>query len=159
METIALWTTSIVLVGTSAFLLGMLVRSIVHERRDSGIRRIWRNFGLSLTFAALFLVSWVAQGLAEWSAFVQEQQTHGQTARFSEFWVAFGQSTLENWQSEFLQLFSFVVVSAVLIHHGSSESKDGTERIERSVNEIRTMLREEGLPRVGSGSGSGSGSG
>ena len=100
METIALWTTSIVLVGTSAFLFGMLVRSIVHERRDSGIRRIWRNFGLSLTFAALFLLSWVAQGLAEWSSFVQEQQAHGQAARFSEFWVAFGQSTLENWQFE-----------------------------------------------------------
>jgi hypothetical protein len=45
--------------------------------------------------------------------------------------VEFGQWTLENWQSEFLQLFSFVVVSAVLIHHGSSESKDGTERIEQ----------------------------
>jgi hypothetical protein len=61
--------------------------------------------------------------------------------------VEFGQSTLENWQSEFLQLFSFVVMSAVLIHHASSESKDGTERIERSVEEIRTMLREAGLPR------------
>jgi len=152
-ETIALWSTSIVLVGTSAFLLGMMVRSIVRERRDSRVRRIWQNFGLSLTFAALFLVSWVAQGLAEWSAFVQEQRTHGQTARFSDFWVAFGQSTLENWQSEFLQLFSFVVVSAVLIHHGSSESKDGTERIERAVNEIRTMLRDADPPRVGSGSG------
>ena len=71
---------------------------------------------------------------------------HGQVAHLSDFWVEFGQSTLENWQSEFLQLFSFVVVSAVLIHHGSSESKDGTERIERSVEEIRTMLREAGLP-------------
>jgi SNF2 family DNA or RNA helicase len=60
-----------------------------------------------------------------------------------QFW----ESTLENWQSEFLQLFSFVVVSAVLIHHGSSESKDGTERLERSVEEIRTMLRDAGLPR------------
>jgi hypothetical protein len=49
METIALWSTSIVLVGTSAFLLGMLVRSIVRERRDSRVRRIWQNFGLSLT--------------------------------------------------------------------------------------------------------------
>jgi hypothetical protein len=43
--------------------------------------------------------------------------------------------------------FSFVVVSAVLIHHGSSESRDGTERIERSVEEIRTMLPETGLPQ------------
>ena len=146
MEELALWTTSLVLVGTSAFLFGMLVRSIVQERRRSGVRRLWRNFGLSLTFAILFLISWAAQGLAEWSSFVNQQAAHGQVARLSDFWVEFGQSTLENWQSEFLQLFSFVVVSAVLIHHGSSESKDGTERIERSVEEIRTMLREAGLP-------------
>lgn len=153
METVALWSTSIVLVGTSAFLLGMLVRSIVHERRAAGVRRIWRNFGLSLTFAALFLISWVAQGLAEWSSFAHEQAAHGQVARLSDFWIEFGQSTLENWQSEFLQLFSFVVVSAVLIHHGSSESKDGTDRIERSVEEIRTMLREARLSQPdGSGS-------
>jgi hypothetical protein len=146
MEDLALWTTSLVLVGTSAFLFGMLVRSIVQERRRSGVRRLWRNFGLSLTFAILFLVSWAAQGIAEWSSFAHEQAAHGQVAHLSDFWVEFGQSTLENWQSEFLQLFSFVVVSAVLIHHGSSESKDGTERIERSVEEIRTMLREAGLP-------------
>ena len=126
MEDLALWTTSLVLVGTSAFLFGMLVRSIVQERRRSGVRRLWRNFGLSLTFAILFLVSWAAQGLAEWSSFAHEQAAHGQVAHLSDFWVEFGQSTLENWQSEFLQLFSFVVVSAVLIHHGSSESKDGT---------------------------------
>ena len=59
--------------------------------------------------------------------------------------VSFGQSTLENWQSEFLQLFSFVVVASVLIHRGSAESKDGTDRIEKAVNEIRDMLREAGL--------------
>jgi hypothetical protein len=70
--------------------------------------------------------------------------------------VEFGQWTLENWQSEFLQLFSFVVVSAVLIHHGSSESKDGTERIERSVEEIRTMLHEAGLPSGPPDDGAGS---
>jgi hypothetical protein len=32
--------------------------------------------------------------------------------------MRFGLSTFENWQSEFLQLFSFVVFSAILIHHG-----------------------------------------
>lgn len=88
----------------------------------------------------------MAQGLAEWSSFAHQQAAHGQAARFSDFWVEFGQSTLENWQSEFLQLFSFVVVAAVLIHRGSAESKDGTDRIEKSVNEIRDMLRDAGLP-------------
>ena len=146
METVALWTTSIILVGVSALLIGLLVRSIVHERRASGVRRLWRNFGLSLTFVILFLISWAGQGVAEWVSFAHEQAAHGQVAHFSDFWVEFGQSTLENWQSEFLQLFSFVVVAAVLIHRGSGESKDGTDRIEKAVNEIRDMLREAGLP-------------
>jgi hypothetical protein len=142
METLAIWTTVIVLVGVSSFLLGMLVHNIVTERRRSRIRKIWRNFGLGLTFAILFLISWVAQAITEWQAFVDEQATHGEPARLSEFWVAFGQSTLENWQSEFLQLFSFVVLAAVLIHRGSAESKDGNDRIEQAVNEIREIVKE-----------------
>ena len=145
METIALWTTSVVLVGVSAFLLGLMIRSIVQERRASGVRKIWRNFGLSITFAILFLISWIAQGFAEWASFVHEQAAHGQPATLSDFWIAFGQSTLENWQSEFLQLFSFVVVAAVLIHRGSAESKDGTDRMEKSLEEIKAMLREAGV--------------
>jgi hypothetical protein len=142
MSSFALWTTLIVLVGVASFLLGMLVHSIVRERRTSRVRRIWANFGLSLAFAALFLVSWAAQGVAEWEVYASDQAAHGQAARLSEFFVQFGQSTLENWQSEFLQLFSFVVLAAVLVHHGSAESKDGTDRIERTVNEIRSMLQD-----------------
>lgn len=144
MSEIALWITLIVLVGVASFLLGMLVRSVIRERRTAGVRRIWRNFGLSLAFAVLFLVSWAAQGVAEWQVYTSDQAAHGEPARLSEFWFQFGQSTLENWQSEFLQLFSFVVLAAVLIHHGSAESKDGTDRIERRVNEIHAMLREQG---------------
>jgi hypothetical protein len=45
----------------------------------------------------------------------------------------FAQSTLENWQSEFLQLFSFVVLAALYIHKGSAESKDGEERLEAAA--------------------------
>jgi hypothetical protein len=43
------------------------------------------------------------------------------------------QSTLENWPSEFLQLFAFVVLAALYIHKRSSESKDGTEKLEASL--------------------------
>jgi len=53
MDTLALWTTTIVLVGVASFLIGLLVRSILRERRASGVRKLWRNFGLSLTFALL----------------------------------------------------------------------------------------------------------
>ena len=56
------------------------------------------------------------------------------------FWVVFWQSTLENWQSEFLQLFSFVVLSALLIHRDSAESKDSDERLEAKVDDIARRL-------------------
>ena len=54
-------------------------------------------------------MSWIAQALAEWGTFVQEQRAHQEAASIGDFLVEFGQSRFENRQSEFLQLFSFVV--------------------------------------------------
>jgi hypothetical protein len=129
-----------VLLGISAFLFGSLIVHIRRERRTGDVRRIWANFGLSLCFCTLFLVSWAAQGLTEWGEYRQTQAAHGQTASLDGFVVEFGQSTLENWQSEFLQLFSFVVLSALLIHRGSAESKDGDERLEAKIDAIARRL-------------------
>jgi hypothetical protein len=97
----------------------------------------------------LFLVSWVAQAFAEWGTYVQDQREHGGSTALADYLVQFGQSTLENWQSEFLQLFSFVVLSAVLIHKGSAESKDGDEEIRASLERIERRLDE--LDHVRSG--------
>ena len=126
-------------------MIAILVRSILFERNGAKRSRVWANFGLSLAFLALFVISWIAQGIAEWGTFVQEQRAHGAVARFSDFLVTFGQSTFENWQSEFLQLFSFVVFSAILIHHGSAESRDGADRIEEAVHRIERRLDEAGI--------------
>jgi hypothetical protein len=132
--------TALVLVGVSGYLVWAMVDAIRRERRRSGIRRLWSNFGLSIAFCVLFLVSWAAQGFAEWGTYRSEQVLHGASPTIGGFLVAFGQSTLENWQSEFLQLFSFVVLSAVLIHRGSAESKDSDERMERTLQEIKERL-------------------
>ncbi len=134
--------TTIVLIGVTAYLIGSLVRSIVQERRSSNVRKVWRNFGLSLAFCGLFLVSWAAQGVAEWGSFRADQLTRGEPVALGDFVVEFGQSTLENWQSEFLQLFSFVVLSALLIHRGSGESKDSDDRMEQKIDEIAKRLDE-----------------
>jgi hypothetical protein len=42
----------------------------------------------------------------------------------------------KNWQSEFLQLLSFVVLAALFIHNGSSESRDSGEKVEASLRRI-----------------------
>jgi hypothetical protein len=144
-EGLILVVTLVVGIGVSTALVVTLGRSISRERRSAGLSKVWTNFGLSLTFMGLFLISWVAQAVAEWGTFVQEQKAHGEPALVSAYLVQFGQSTFENWQSEFLQLFSFVVFSAILIHHGSAESKDGTDRIEASIRRIERRLDEAGI--------------
>jgi hypothetical protein len=79
--------TTIVLVGVTAYLIGSLVRSIARERRSSNVRKIWKNFGLSLAFCGLFLVSWTAQAIAEWGSFRadrMEQKIDGIAKRLDE---------------------------------------------------------------------------
>jgi hypothetical protein len=89
----------------------------------------------------LFLLSWAGQAVAQWQEFTDEQASHGQSVEMGDFAAAFSQATFENWQSEFLQLFSFVVLSALLIHRGSAESKDSDERMEASLQRIEERLK------------------
>jgi hypothetical protein len=58
----------------------------------------------------------------------------------SEYLVDFSEATLENWQSEFLQLFSFVTLAALFVHRGSAESRDSDDRMEQMLKEIKQKL-------------------
>jgi succinate dehydrogenase hydrophobic anchor subunit len=147
-EGLILTVTGIVLAGISILLFYLLFKSIVDERHFSRVRKIWSNFGLSIAFASLFTISWAGQAVAEWGVYSQEQRAHGEPTSVGDYLVQFGQSTLENWQSEFLQLFSFVVLSAVLIHRGSAESKDSDDRMEKKLDDIVDRLDEMEAGRV-----------
>jgi branched-subunit amino acid ABC-type transport system permease component len=133
---------AVVLAGISILLFALLVKSILDERRSSRLRKTWANFGLSIAFASLFMISWGAQAIAEWGVYAQEQRAHEDPTVIGDYLVQFAQSTLENWQSEFLQLFSFVVLSALLIHRGSAESKDSDDRMEKKIDDIAKRLDE-----------------
>jgi branched-subunit amino acid ABC-type transport system permease component len=139
--------TLVVMLGVTGYLIGSLVLHVLQERRSNNVRRLWRNFGLSFVFCGLFLLSWGTQAITEWGEFRAAQQAHGEPAEAGAFIMQFGQSTFENWQSEFLQLFSFVVLSALLIHRGSAESKDSDERLEEKIDDIVRRLDEIGSAR------------
>jgi hypothetical protein len=103
------------------------------------------NYGLTIVLAVLFLSTWVGQFFTELSVFKQEASQHGESFEWSGFWPEFWQSTLENWQSEFLQLLTFVVLTAFLIHRGSAESKDSDEDMQAALARIEARLdRMEG---------------
>ena len=128
----------LITLGTLAILIFSLVRSISNERTRG--RSVWREFSLGLTLMVLFFTTWIAHLIAEWQVFTDEQRAQGLAPEIGDFVGQFAQSTLENWQSEFLQLFSFVVLAALYIHKGSAESKDGEENIEASLRRIEEHL-------------------
>jgi hypothetical protein len=134
--------TIVIMVSIAGYLVGSMLYSIRQERRRSRIQKVWANFGLSIAFCVLFLTSWAAQALAEWQVWKGQQQAHDEPLAVIDFLNEFAQSTLENWQSEFLQLFSFVVLAALLIHHGSAESKDSDDRMERKIDEIKQQVEQ-----------------
>ena len=134
----------LVLIAISLYLIGAMLFHIRKEKRREGIKKTWANFSLSLAFCFLFLTSWSAHGLSEWQVYKAEQHAHEEEVTTLGFINEFSQSTLENWQSEFLQLFSFVVLAALFVHHGSAESKDSEERIEAIVKRIEKKLEERG---------------
>lgn len=140
MEMIAGVVVLALIVAVPGYLLWAMVTDIRTQRRSDGVRRVWKNFALSITFSVLFLLSWGGQAVAEWQIFADDQRAHGTAATLGPFLMEFGQSTLENWQSEFLQLFSFVVLASMFIHRGSAESKDSDERMEALLKRIADKL-------------------
>ena len=107
------------------------------------MRRVWRDYGLSITLAILFLVSWALQTWTGWTEFVSDQAAHGvQAEPFGPdgYVWSWGQSTFENWQSEFLQVFVFIVLTTFLVHRKSHESPDTDYDTEAALRRIEAKL-------------------
>ena len=118
------------------------------------MKRLWRNYSLSITLASLFLLSWLGQLVAQWFTWANEQVEHEQPLLVGDFLWQFWTSTLENWQSEFLQLLTFVVLTTFLIHRNSHESRDSDDQMQRSLDRIEKRLKalegEAGRTKTGS---------
>jgi hypothetical protein len=100
------------------------------------MKRNKAKFGYLWATLALFVISIVGHWIAGWYEFVKEQAEHGQPAEAADFAIKMTRSTLENWQSEFLQLIWQVAGLAFLWHVGSPQSKEGDERKEGKIDEI-----------------------
>ncbi|MFP5343622.1 MAG: DUF6766 family protein [Candidatus Limnocylindria bacterium] len=107
------------------------------------MRRLWHGYGLSLTLAAMFLVAWALQTWTGWVEFRAEQLAQGRAAAaFGPDGYVWGwaQATFENWQSEFLQVFVFIVLTTFLVHRHSHESPDADYDTEASLRRIEAKV-------------------
>jgi hypothetical protein len=101
------------------------------EARRSGnsprVRRFLRANGLSVAIVATFLVIWLAgQTTAGLRTYNSERRLDGESEiTFAEYLTTahFGEATFENWESEFLQMGMYVVLTVKLRQRGSAESK------------------------------------
>ena len=107
------------------------------------MRRLFKHNGLSIVLFLLFLIFLVGQSIAGHRHYNQEQQEHQQaTVTFSEYVTGnhFLEATMENWESEFLQMFFFIVLTVFLYQKGSAESKDPDkeEAVDQDPNKTKT---------------------
>ncbi len=89
--------------------------------------RFFRNNGLSVAMLLLFLFSLLGQSIMGFHEYNQDQQEHGQpTVSYAEYHTTghFVEAVFENWESEFLQMSTYVILTACLFQRGSAESRD-----------------------------------
>jgi hypothetical protein len=107
------------------------------------MRQLWRDYGLSMTLAGLFLLAWALQTWTGWVEYAADAAEHGQVAQaFGDggyIW-SWAQATFENWQSEFLQVFVFIVLTTFLVHRKSHESPDTDYDTEAALRRIEAKL-------------------
>ena len=91
------------------------------------MKKFLRNNSLTLVFLLLFMGSLVGQVFCGYEEHNKELLQDGATPITLWNYLHSGhfiQSTFENWESEFLQMALFVVLTIFLQQKGSSESKD-----------------------------------
>ena len=107
--------------------------------------KVSRDYALGWVLLGLFVLFWIGQTVVGWQEFLAEQSEHGQVAQvFGDggYVWNWARTTLENWQSEMLQLFAMVVLTSFLIFKGSPESKDGDEEMKQTLTRLERRLEE-----------------
>lgn len=86
-----------------------------------------RDNGLTLALLGLFALSIAGQAWFGWAAAAEEMARHQRAAPGFADYLGGGEflsAVFENWESEFLQMGAYVVLTAHLFQRGSAESRD-----------------------------------
>jgi hypothetical protein len=103
----------------------------------------WKKKSYVWVTLVFFIFSLALHWIFGWQAYRNEQQAHHQPLVVNEYLVEMGRDTMENWQSEFLQLIWQVAGLAFLLYVGSPQSKESDERKEEKLDHIIKMLDPE----------------
>jgi hypothetical protein len=104
------------------------------------MKKLFRENGLTIVVTLLFLATLVGQVLTGRAVYNQDAEEHGRAAISLGTYLTNGhfvEAIFENWESEFLQMGLFVVLTKFLRQRGSSESKklEGDEDVDEDPRE------------------------
>ena len=114
----------------------------------------FRNNGLSIVMFLLFFFSLAGQSVTGFMEYNEDQQEHDQpNISFPEYLVSghFVEAVFENWESEFLQMSAYVILTVFLFQKGSSESKDPDkeEKVDEDPRDAKDKKDAPGPVRKG----------
>ncbi|RWK41950.1 DUF6766 family protein [Mesorhizobium sp.] len=101
---------------------------------------LWRAYSYAWITLGFFIISIVGHWVFGWFAYLDEQQALGQPPEFGGYLIEMSRDTLENWQSEFLQLLWQVGGLAFLLFVGSPQSKESTDRMEAKIDALLRLV-------------------
>lgn len=90
------------------------------------MKKFVRDNGLSIALLAIFFAIWAGQTATGLRDYDNDQKTHHEQGVGIGEYLSTGhwrEATFENWESEFLQMGAYILMTAYLIQRGSSESK------------------------------------
>jgi hypothetical protein len=120
------------------------------------VRRFLRNHGLTIAYMGFFLLTLVLMSVTGHHHYNADQREHHEPA--VGYWAYlhtgdFVEGVFENWESEFLQMGSYVLLTVFLFQKGSPESKPLNEQAPQDVDPKRQRypdppapVRRGGLP-------------
>jgi hypothetical protein len=100
------------------------------------MKRFLHDNGLSIVLLAVFLLFLAGQAVTGYYQHNEERSDHGAAPIGFRAYLASGdflEATAENWESEFLQIAGYVILTVFLFQRGSAESKkpDRKEPVDR----------------------------
>ena len=103
----------------------------------------FRNNGLAIALVAMFLFSVLGMVWSGLAAHNEELRAHGTPAIGVLAYLKSGEflsALFENWESEFLQMSAYVMLTAMLFQRGSAQSRDPDDP-HRPKDELRPATR------------------
>ena len=106
--------------------------------------REFKKRGYLYVTIMFFAITWLIHGITAYNQFVSEQNEHGQPVSMNLFWNEFTRQTMENWQSEFLQLSWQIGGLMILFAVASPQDRIGEERKEKIIRETIGVRNVQG---------------